>query len=145
MKKDNNNFKRYSPTNIISLKDNEIFVFGSNLSGFHGGGAAKLALDKFGAVYGNGIGLQGKSYAIPTKDFFIRRTLSLGEIEPYVLEFYNFAKNNKEFTFLVTLIGCGLAGYTPKDIAYMFEKFLDLENVYLPKEFVNNFLIYNYE
>lgn len=143
MKEDNNNFNRYSPTNIISLKDNEIFVFGSNLSGFHGGGAAKLALDKFGAVYGNGSGLQGKSYAIPTKDFFIRRTLSLKEIEPYVFDFYNFAKNNKELTFLVTLIGCGLAGYTPKDIAYMFEKFLDLENVYLPKEFVNNFLIYN--
>jgi hypothetical protein len=124
-----------TPDNIVTLKPNEVFVFGSNEAGIHGAGAAKLALNKFGAEWGNGIGLQGQSYAIPTKDFDIR-TLSLDLIKHYVDEFLEFAKYNPDFTFFVTQIGCGLAGRTPKEIAPMFKTHSN--NVILPKVFHDN-------
>lgn len=96
-----------------------VFVFGSNLAGRHGAGAALYARQHHGAIYGKGVGLQGNSYAIPTKDFNIR-TLSLHTIENYVREFKEFAINHPDMFFNVTRIGCGLAGYTDKQIAPMF-------------------------
>ena len=97
-----------------------IFVFGSNLAGIHGAGAALYARKHHGAILGQGIGLQGDSYAIPTKDKKIK-TLPLEQIKPYVDEFILFAKSHPELTFQVTRIGCGLAGYTDKDISPMFK------------------------
>ena len=123
-----------SPDNITELKDNEVFVFGSNEAGIHGAGAAKLAREKFGAEGGNGFGLQGKSYAIPTKDYNII-TLDLIEIKDYVNSFLLFAKERMDLIFLVTEIGCGLAGYHPRDIALLFKN--ASENVFLPKRFVD--------
>jgi hypothetical protein len=125
---------RITPENITKLVENSIFVFGSNLSGRHGKGAAKTALG-WGAKYGQAAGLQGKTYGIPTKDASVRRTLSVVEIKPYVDEFIEFAKNNPNLIFLVTEIGCGLAGMKPKQIAPLFENAIELENVYLPEKF----------
>jgi hypothetical protein len=122
-----------SPENIIDLNPNEIFVFGSNLSGIHGAGAAKLAHDKFGAVWLHGEGHEGKSYAIPTKDYGIK-TLPIDKIEKYVNDFLQYAKRNPDFNFLVTEIGCGLAGYHPEEIAPLFKNAPN--NVFLPKKFV---------
>lgn len=98
----------------------KIFVFGSNLAGRHGKGAALFARQNRGAIYGQGIGLQGQSYAIPTKDERLR-TLPLHKIEEYVKMFLQFAKDNPQLEFEITEIGCGLAGYTPKQIAPMFK------------------------
>jgi hypothetical protein len=120
--------------NITELTDNEVFVFGSNLSGRHGAGAAKQAL-KWGAKLGRGIGLYGKTYAIPTVNATITSKLPLRDINDYVKEFIDFARSHKELDFLVTAIGCGLAGWTPEDIAPMFLEATVLENVSLPKEF----------
>jgi hypothetical protein len=97
----------------------EIFVFGSNLAGRHGKGAALYALQKCGAIRGQGKGLQGRSYAIPTKDKNLR-VLSLGKIRTYVLEFIKFAINNPDVTFNVSRIGCGYASYRDEQIAPMF-------------------------
>ena len=96
-----------------------IFVFGSNLAGRHGKGAALHAYRNHGAIYGQGVGIQGSSYAIPTKDEELN-TLPLNKIEKYVYQFIKFAKLNPELTFEVTRIGCGLAGYDDVDIAPMF-------------------------
>jgi len=126
--------RKITPENITKLADNEIFVFGSNLSGRHGKGAAKTALG-WGAKWGQASGLQGKTYGIPTKDASVRRTLSIKEIKPFVDEFINFAKEHSEMNFLVTEIGCGLAGYKAKDIAPLFKSVEGLENVYLPEKF----------
>lgn len=126
---------RVTPDNITSISDGEVFVFGSNLSGRHGKGAAKTALT-WGARWGQASGLMGKTYGIPTKDASIRRTLSIKEIKPFVDEFIRFAKNNPQLTFYVTEIGCGLAGYKPKDIAPLFVGAAVLENVYLPERFL---------
>ena len=126
---------RITPNNIQELKNNEIFVFGSNLSGIHGKGAARLAYDKFGAIWGKSNGLQGQSYAIPTKDKTVIKTLEIEYIEHYIFEFIEFAKTNKELVFLITEIGCGYAGYKPKDIALLFEECKHLDNVYLPESF----------
>ncbi len=98
----------------------DIFVFGSNLAGRHGKGAALVARHRWGAVYGQGAGRQGRSYAIPTKDERIV-TLPLSKIEAYVKEFLSYAEDHKECTFLLTKIGCGLAGYTEEDISPMFK------------------------
>lgn len=98
----------------------QIFVFGSNLAGRHGKGAALCARQKHGAVYGQGVGLQGCSYGIPTKDKNLQ-TLPLNEIQYYVEEFIHFTKVKPEWQFNVTRIGCGYAGYTDKDIAPMFK------------------------
>jgi hypothetical protein len=111
----------------------KIFVFGSNLAGRHGAGAAKYARQHCGAVYGQGIGRQGNSYAIPTKDEFIR-TLPLNIIKVYVDEFLSYANENPTELFELTPIGTGLAGYKPSDIAPMFES--APSNVELPRSFI---------
>jgi hypothetical protein len=123
-----------APDIITELNDNEIFVFGSNEAGIHGAGAAKLAREKFGAIGGEGFGLYGRSYAIPTKDYDII-TLNLERIGLYILAFIADAKKHNNLNFLVTEIGCGLAGYNPKDIAPFFKN--APENVFLPKRFVD--------
>lgn len=125
---------RTTPENISKLEQGYIFVFGSNLSGRHGKGAAKTALG-WGAKWGQAAGLQGRTYGIPTKDATIRRTLTIEEIKPFVDDFIEFAKTRPDLTFLVTEIGCGLAGYKPKDIAPLFVSAIDVENIYLPERF----------
>jgi hypothetical protein len=97
-----------------------IFVFGSNLAGRHGKGAALYARQHRGAIYGQGVGLQGESYAIPTKDAKLR-TLALEEIQRHIESFKSFARSHPALTFEVTAVGCGLAGYTPQQIAPMFK------------------------
>jgi hypothetical protein len=99
---------------------NDIFVFGSNLAGIHGAGAARFAVIQHGAIYGQGIGLQGRSYGIPTKDERIE-TLPLDTIAGFVTNFLNFARSRPDMTFYVTPIGCGLAGYKRAQIRPMFE------------------------
>jgi len=96
-----------------------IFVFGSNVAGRHGKGAAKTAVEEHGAIYGRGTGPQGNSYAIPTKGSDLR-TLPLDIIKLYVDQFTEYAHNHPELQFQVTRIGCGLAGYKDQDIAPMF-------------------------
>jgi hypothetical protein len=124
-------YKRdFSPDRIAELKDNEIFVFGSNLAGAHGGGAAWLAYQRFGAVWGQGVGLQGRSYGIPTMHGGVEA------IKPYVDEFIDFSRQHPELRFLVTRIGCGIAGFAPAEIAPMFADAIDLDNVILPEDFV---------
>ena len=123
--------REYTPDRISELKENEIFVFGSNLSGFHGGGAARVAYKKFGAVWGQGVGLQGQSYAIPTMQGGVET------IKPYVDEFIEFAKAHPEYKFLVTLIGCGIAGFLPSDIAPLFKDAMEVENIILPRGFIS--------
>lgn len=127
--KNNKNFK-LTPEFIESLLPNEVFVFGSNLEGQHIGGAARTALNKFGAVYGQGIGFQGQSYAIPTMQGGVET------IVPYVDQFIEFAKENKDKFFYVTRIACGIAGFRDEEIAPLFRQALDLDNVSLPKSFV---------
>jgi hypothetical protein len=122
----------FTPDNIISLKPYEVFVFGSNEKGIHGAGAARIACKLFGAEMGKGFGRTGQTFAIPTKDYNIQ-TLGLDAIEIYVRAFIEESKNYSYLTFLVTQIGCGLAGWTAKDIAPMFVG--APENIILPKEF----------
>lgn len=123
---------KYTPEHITSLARNEIFVFGSNLAGRHGGGAAYAAYKKFGAVWGQGVGLFGQSYAIPTMQG------GVDTIRPYVDEFIQFAKARPELTFYVTRIGCGIAGFRDADIAPLFAAALALPNVILPHTFVDH-------
>ena len=122
--------REFTPDWITELKDNEIFVFGSNLAGAHGGGAARLACQRFGAVWGQGVGLQGQSYAIPTMKGGVET------IKPYVDDFIEFARMHPELRFLVTRIGCGIAGFKPEEIAPLFAEALEMENVILPEDFV---------
>lgn len=129
MEKEQTEKPKFTPFKIDYLKKNEIFVFGSNLAGAHAGGAAKAAMNKFGAIWGQGVGLQGQSYAIPTMQGGIET------IKPYVDEFLAFAKSHKELTFLVTRIGCGIAGFKDEEIAPLFKEALDIENILLPKSF----------
>lgn len=119
----------YTPNKIDKLAPNQIFVFGSNLEGHHAGGAARLAHDRFGAVWGQGVGLQGQCYAIPTMHGGVET------IKPYVDEFIEFAKEHKELTFLVTRIGCGIAGFKDRQIAPLFSDAMDCDNITLPREF----------
>ena len=121
--------RQYTPDWIDTLQPNEIFVFGSNLEGMHGGGAAWTAYKKFGAIWGCGNGIQGQSYGIPTMHGGPK------EIQPYVTEFIRYAKEHPDKKFLVTLIGCGVAGFTPTEIAPLFKDAIDVENIILPKEF----------
>ncbi len=97
-----------------------IFVFGSNLSGIHGAGAALVALEEYGAVYGQGIGRQGQSYAIPTKAANVRDSLPVSEIKVYVDDFIAHARLHPEEKFYVTKIGCGLAGFSEDQIRPLF-------------------------
>ena len=122
--------REYTPNRISELKPNEVFVFGSNLAGAHGGGAARLAHERFGAVWGQGVGLQGQSYAIPTMQGGVET------IKPFVDEFIAFAKSRPELKFYVTQIGCGIAGFKVAEIAPLFKKAIDVVNIILPKEFV---------
>lgn len=103
-----------------SLVQNKIFVFGSNLAGRHGKGAALYAFQNHGAIYGQGIGRQGNAYAIPTKDQYLR-TLPLKIISRHVDNFLAYARAHSNEEFYVTKIGCGLAGYKESDIAPMFK------------------------
>lgn len=122
----NNYSTRTASARIDKLSSNEIFVFGSNLEGMHGGGAARIAYDNFGAIWGKGVGLHGKTYAIPTMHG------GLDKIAPYVNQFIEFAQANPQFTFLVTRIGCGIAGFTDKEMAPLFAAAINIENVHLP-------------
>ncbi|MFG6390927.1 MAG: hypothetical protein K1V76_01265 [Candidatus Amulumruptor sp.] len=122
---------RYTPENITKLEPDEIFVFGSNLEGMHYGGAARVAHERFGAVMGQGVGIQGQSYAIPTMQG------GVDTIRPYVDDFLDLAYEWDQNTFLVTRIGCGIAGFSDEEIAPLFDRALDLYNVVLPKSFVD--------
>jgi hypothetical protein len=114
------------------MMNTQIFVFGSNLAGRHGKGAALYAAQNHGAVYGLGYGLQGRSFAIPTKDQYLH-TLPITKIQKYVEDFKDFAERFPEFTFNVTRIGCGLAGYKDEEIAPLFKNCPP--NVNLPESF----------
>ncbi len=121
---------KYTPENITTLDKDDIFVFGSNLAGNHCGGAARVALERFGAIPGQGVGIQGRAYAIPTMFG------SVAEIRPYVDDFLDLAYEWDENTFYVTRIGCGIAGFTDEQIAPLFDRALDMYNVRLPESFV---------
>ena len=119
----------YTPERITELEADEVFVFGSNLAGMHGGGAAYVAFQKFGAVMGCGVGLRGQSYAIPTMQGGVET------IKPYVDDFIEFAKSHPELFFYVTRIGCGIAGFRDREIAPLFKETAGMENICLPKSF----------
>lgn len=129
----------YSSEKITKLEEGEVFVFGSNKSGIHGAGAAYIARKNFGAVLGVGVGASGSSYAIPTKDKKLK-TMSIFEIDVYVEDFIFFCQleENKHKKFLVTEIGCGLAGFELEDIAPLFLKVVNkkIGNIFLPKKFL---------
>ena len=120
---------RVTPQWIDSLKKNEVFVFGSNLAGMHGGGAARAARLRFGAVMGQGVGMQGQSYGIPTMQGGVET------IRPYVNDFIAYARQHPDRQFLVTPIGCGIAGFDPDDIAPLFEEAREVRNISLPECF----------
>lgn len=121
----------YTPENITSLGEDEVFVFGSNLAGNHAGGAARVARERFGAIMGQGVGMQGQSYAIPTMQGGVET------IKPYVDDFIELAREWDQTTFYVTRIGCGIAGFKDSEIAPLFSEAMDLYNVRLPKSFVD--------
>lgn len=123
--------REYTPEFITELKTNEIFVFGSNIRGFHGGGAARIANKKFGAEWGVGEGLTGKCYALPTMEG------GVDYIAEKVRRFLECAKTHPEMKFYVTKIACGIAGFTVAEIGPLFSDAIMLENVILPKEFVD--------
>ena len=120
---------KFTPGKISTLRPDEVFVFGSNLKGMHGGGAALAAWRHFGARLGQGVGLQGQSYAIPTMQG------GPETIRPYVDEFIDFARQHRELVFYVTRIGCGIAGFRDEDIAPLFAQAVELDNVILPRSF----------
>ena len=119
---------------VEDISWNKVFVFGSNEAGIHGAGAAKFAIDELDAKTGLGFGSTAFTFAIPTKDWGLK-VLSLDVIMFYIGRFIQYAKRHPERDFYVTQIGCGLAGYTPEDIAPLFKETVDLENVYLPESF----------
>ncbi len=121
---------KYTPENITSLEEDDIFVFGSNLAGMHAGGAARVAYERFGAIWGQGVGIQGQSYAILTMQG------GVDTIKPYVDDFIKLAREWDQNTFYVTRIGCGIAGFTDEEIAPLFADALELYNVRLPESFV---------
>ena len=120
-----------SPDNITHLEPNEIFVFGSNLRGAHLGGAARSAYEQFGAEWGVGVGPTGQCYAIPTMQG------GLETVKPYVDEFIAYAKQHPELIFLVTRIGCGIAGFRDEEMATLFREALSVPNIHLPQSFLN--------
>ena len=121
--------REFTPERITKLNSNEIFVFGSNLAGQHGGGAARLAYEKFGAQWGVGVGITGSCYAIPTMQGGVET------IQPYVNEFIRFAAQHSAYKFYVTKIGCGIAGFKEEEIAPLFANALSVPNVILPESF----------
>ena len=120
--------RRVASDRIASLGENEIFVFGSNMAGAHGGGAAWFAHKQFGAEWGVGEGLTGRTYALPTME-------GPASLKKAVDNFIACAKKHPELTFLVTAVGCGIAGYTPNEVAPLFKEATSLENVFLPQVF----------
>lgn len=120
---------RFTPDYITKLEPNEVFVLGSNLAGCHGGGAARVALNCFGAVWGQGVGMQGQCYAIPTMQGGVET------IAPYVDDFIRFAQAHSELHFFVTRIGCGIAGFKDAEIAPLFQAALTMKNISLPETF----------
>ena len=122
--------REYTPEFITELKPNEIFVFGSNINGAHGGGAALIAFRKFGAEWGVGEGLSGQCYALPTMEG------GVDYVEGKVKNFIECAKQHPELKFLVTRVGCGIAGFLDSEIGPLFKDAISMENVILPKEFV---------
>lgn len=124
----NKQLNRVTPETITRLGENEIFVFGSNARGLHHGGAARTAVECFGAIMGQGHGLQGKSYAINTMS-------GMDEMKQEVAKFCQFASQHPEKHFLVTPIGCGIAGYHSADVAPLFADCRDMSNVSLPESF----------
>ena len=120
--------KRFTPDHITELSKCEIFVFGSNLEGRHAGGAARFAYEHFGAEWGNGVGPQGRCYAIPTMHG------PISAIEPYVSDFIDYVIDHPQNRFLVTRVGCGIAGFKDRDMAPLFAAALFLPNISLPRE-----------
>lgn len=120
----------YTPEHISHLNPNQIFVFGSNLAGAHGGGAAWFAMNHFGAQWGEGVGPTGQCYAIPTMQGGVET------IQPYVDDFILYAAAHPELEFLVTPIGCGIAGFDESDIAPLFASALQYPNIVLPRTFI---------
>jgi len=129
---------KVTPKMVTKLKKNEVFVFGSNLNGNHIGGAAKLALDKFGAMNGTPIGLQGNSCAIPTLDAKMNK-IGLDALKVYVNEFTQFVSDNQDLHFYLTDIGCGIAGFTHAEIAPIFKDLFNsgLKNISFPQQFID--------
>ena len=125
---------RVTNPQISDLESNGIFVPGTNEAGIHGAGAAALGYKKFGMKWGKGVGHSGECYGIPTKDFNIK-TLPVINIKHYVDQFIDYAKSRPDLTFHVTEIGCGLAGYEPKDIAPLFKGAINIDNIHLPQRF----------
>ena len=125
------NGRRVASDKISTLAPGEIFVFGSNMEGMHGGGAARYANKNFGAEWGVGEGLTGRTYALPTME-------GKASMKQAVAHFTSCAKEHPELTFLVTARGCGIAGYTPEEVAPLFKDAAQLENVYLPQLFWDN-------
>lgn len=131
---------KVTPEQINNLKPNEIFVFGSNLDGFHAGGAAYFAVKNFGAKMGQAEGLQGQSYALPTLSHaggVKEHMLPLNVIQGYVNDLLATAEANPEKIFYVTPVGCGIAGFTPEQIAPMFKPAINMNNVALPQSFID--------
>ena len=124
------NDHRVASDRISQLGKNEVFVFGSNIQGFHGGGAAWYAHKNFGAEWGVGEGLTGRTYALPTME-------GVASLKHAVKNFIVCAKEHSELTFLVTAVGCGIAGYTPQEVAPLFKEAMSFENVYLPQLFID--------
>ena len=109
-------------TNITELKPNQIFVFGSNMKGRHAGGAARHAVESFGAVEGQGIGMQGQSYAVPTIDEYMI-PLPIWAIQKYLKKLRKYAIENPDKEFLLTPVGTGIAGHSLSDIKKTLPKF----------------------
>jgi len=135
---------RYTPEQIENLQPNQIFVFGSNKAGLHIGGAARIAYEKFGAEYGNGEGLQGQSYALPTLDEDLQK-LSKDELAKRFLRFLEIVLGNPYLEFLLTKVGCGIAGYSIEEVRDIFWQTIEKvkasgrggkpANLIIPKEF----------
>lgn len=131
--------ERITPNIIKRLEENQVFVFGSNTQGRHGKGAALVARNKFGAIYGQSKGLQGQSYAIVTKELRSNYVpVTLDEVKQGVDTFIQFAKENTHLTFYVVELGCNLAYFTVEEIAPLFKPAIRLKNVYLPQRFIDN-------
>ena len=127
-----NNIIKYTPDVIDSLGNNQVYVFTSNIIGFHSGETSLIAIHRFGAIWGQGEGLQGQSYALPTMG------LSEDEIKAHIEVFARCANEHPEFEFLVTKVGCGIAGFKERDIAPLFlDAYLYSRNITLPESFAD--------
>ena len=130
--------KKITPENVTKLSSCEIFVFGSNLAGEHLGGAAKFAYEEFGAEWGVGSGPTGRCYAIPTMHG------DLESIRPYAEEFIRYAKEHPDNRFLLTRVGCGIAGFKDKEMAGLFEECKDIPNVSIPEAWNKIFNVWGF-